>query len=188
MKIRATPGAALLLLVMAFSDLTMLFATLFCVLVHECGHLLAARLLRVRFRLLELDVAGARLVTAGLIPSYRTEWLVAAAGPLCSLLLVLVLLPHSGRFAALALTTTLSLALFNLLPIEGFDGGRMLAAPLAHLWGENAARSAVRISSYLALLLLFSLSACLLLRYGENVMLAVLSASLFIRLFLAQQG
>lgn len=177
----------MLLLVMAYSNLTLLSATLLCVLVHEYGHLLAARLLGVRLRLLELDIAGARLVTAGLIPSYRAEWLVAAAGPACSLLLALFLLPHHGEFATLALTTTLSLAFFNLLPVEGFDGGRMLASPLAHLLGESAARRALAASSYLALLLLFSLASCLLLRYGENMMLAVLSASLFARLFLAQE-
>ncbi len=187
MRIRITPGALLLLCVMAFTGSSLFLATLFAAAVHECGHLLAARLLRIRLRLLELDIPGARIVPAAALPSYRAEGLLSAAGPFASLLLALVLSPFSSHPALAARAATLSLALFNLLPITGFDGGRVLHALLSPLVGEQRAELVLAVSSYLALLLLFALSGCLVLRYGQNLALAVLSASLFARLFLSQQ-
>ncbi len=188
MKIRITPGAVLLLSVMAISRNALFFATLLCVAVHECGHLIAAHALGVRIRTLELDIGGAQLITAGLFPSYRAEWLVAAAGPAASFLLALFLFPVSGAFAHTALQTSVSLALFNLLPVRGFDGGRMLFSASAPLVGEGAATRMTSITTYLVLLLLFSLASCLLLRHGENLTLVVLCASLFAKLFLFAKG
>lgn len=188
LKIRITPGAVLLLSVMALSRNELFFATLLCVAVHECGHLFAAHVLDVRIRTLELDIGGAQLITAGLFPSYRAEWLVAAAGPAASFLLALVFLPVSGDFARSTLQTSISLALFNLLPVRGFDGGRMLHAASAPLLGEGVATRMCAIATYLVLLFLFSLASCLLLRHGENLTLLVLCASLFAKLFLFAKG
>ena len=154
---------------------------------HEAGHILAARLLGVRLRLLELDIPGARLVPTGALPSYRAEALLAASGPAASLLLALLCLPHGGSFANALLWATLSLALFNLLPVRGFDGERVLCCALSACLTPPTARAVCSTLAYLTLLLLFALSACLLLRFGEQLSLAVLSASLFTRLFL-QEG
>lgn len=188
MKIRITPGALLLCIVLALGKSAFFPATLLAAAVHECGHLLAARALSIRLRLLELDLMGAQIYPAGPIPSYRSEAVLAGAGPLFSVLLALALRPFSGEFAALVTSSTLSFALFNLLPIEGFDGGRVLSALLhAHLMPRTAGRL-LCVTSYLSMLLLFSLSACLLLRFGETMTLAVLCASLFARLFLSLDG
>ena len=161
MKIRITPGAILLLLILAFSRSLFFAASLLAALFHECGHLLAARLLGIRIALLELDLGGARLYPARIIRSYRAEGLLAAAGPFFSLLLALLLTGRSSPLAAALRAATLSLALFNLLPIEGFDGGRMLCALLASFLPEEGVRSLLSITSYAVLLLLFSLSSCL---------------------------
>ncbi len=184
MQIRITPGAIIFFFAMALTGAKSFLATALCVLVHECAHLAAAKVLHVRIRALELDIGGAQIKTAGLFPSYRTEWLVAAAGPASSLLLAIFLSPVPSDFAQNALLTSLSLALFNLLPIEGFDGGRMLYATGAPLFGEVATRRTLYVTTYLALLFLFSVASCLLLRYGRNATLIALSASLFTKLFL----
>ena len=185
MKIRITPGAVLLLAVLALDKSTVFAASVLAAAFHECGHLLAARLLHIPLRLLELDLMGAKLYPVQGIPSYRAEALLAAAGPLCSILLAMPLLTARFPFLIALRTATLSFALFNLLPIEGFDGGRVLGALCACHLGEGIARRVLLASSYLSLLLLFSIAACLLLRYGEDATLAVLSASLFARLFLS---
>lgn len=184
MKIRITPGALLLLLVLLFSKSRFFAASLLAAAFHECGHLLASRLLGIRLAALELDLCGARLFPARAIPSYPAEALLAAAGPAASLLLALLLAPLSSGLAASLRAATLSLALFNLLPIEGFDGGRILSSLLSLCLSEQRAETFMSIASYITLLLLFSLSACLLLRFGENPTLAVLSASIFARQFL----
>ena len=185
MKIRITPGAILLLFVAALTEGILFPAALLAVAVHECGHYFAAKALGVRLRLLELDVAGARFYPAGALPSYRAEALLAAAGPAASLLLALFTLPFGGAPAAAVRAVTLSLALFNLLPVKNFDGGRMLDACLSHFVGNDGAERVLSVTSYLSLLFLFALSSCVLLRYGQNLALAVLSASLFARLFLS---
>lgn len=185
MKIRITPGAVLLLAVLALDKSAVFAASVLAAAFHECGHLLAARLLHIPLRLLELDLMGARLYPVHAIPSYRAEAILAAAGPLCSILLAMPFLCTRIPFFVALRTATLSFALFNLLPIEGFDGGRVLHAVLACRFGEHAARRVLLASSYLSLLFLFALASCLLLRYGEDATLAVLSASLFARLFLS---
>ena len=82
----------------------------------------------------------------------------------------------AARFAALG------------LPIGGFDGGRILGAVLAPLTSEHVGARVVHVASYLSLFFLFSLSATCLLRYGENISLGVLCASLFVRIFLPDEG
>ena len=185
MKIRITPGALLLLIALLFDAKGAAMGILFAALLHECGHLLAARLLGIRLRLLELDLAGAKLYPARAIRSYRDEGILAAAGPLASLAGAL-LSPFPLPFFHVFRLACLSQALFNLLPIDGFDGGRILFSVLARLLDAERARRALALCTYLCLLLLFALSACLLLRYGESMALAVLSASIFARQFLPQ--
>ncbi len=188
MKIRIAPAAVLYFFMLAPSKNHLLAATLLAALFHECGHLLAARWLGVRVRLLEIDLFGAKIYPFGFISSYRQELLLAAAGPLFSLMLGAFLLPHASTpFHAALLRTTLSFALFNLLPIRDFDGGRVLHAALSRLFCTDTADRALAVTSYLTLLFLFSLSSCILLRYGQNLALAVLSASLFAKLFLPQK-
>lgn len=186
MKIRIAPATLLFLFLLAFDQSLLLSATLLAALFHECGHLVAARLLDIPIRLMEIDLFGAKIYPARFIPSYRQELLLAVAGPLFSLLLGVFLLPHGGALSVAMRDATFSFALFNLLPISDFDGGRILHATLSQfLEGETADR-VLSITSYLSLFLLFSLSSCILLKYGQNLALAVLSASLFAQLFLPQ--
>lgn len=184
MKIRINPGALLFWLVLLFAGKTFFFAAFFAAAFHELGHLCAARALHLRIRMLELDLFGAKLYPAASFPNYRTEWLLAAGGPLFSVLLAGVLLPFHSNFMLLLGTASASFALFNLLPIAGFDGGRMLYALSAVWLPMRTADRLLAAGTYLSLLFLFCLSACLLLRYGQNLALLVLSASLFARIFL----
>jgi Zn-dependent protease len=187
LQIRITPGALLFFIALAITGASSFLSTALCVAVHECAHLATAKLMRVRVRTLELDIGGAQIKTAGLFPSYRAEWLIAAAGPAASLLLALLLAPVPSVFAKTAMLTSLSFALFNLLPIEGFDGGRILFATSATLFSETVAARTLYVTTYLVLLFLFSIAACLLLRYGRNATLIALCASLFTKLFLLGQ-
>ena len=187
MKIRITPGAILMLAALTVGRDALLPATLLASFCHELGHLAAAKCLGIRLRLLELDLFGARIYPLGQLPSYRAEGLLALAGPAASVLLWGISLPFGGEFWDYLRLSTLSLALFNLTPITGFDGGRAVFSLLAAPLGEEAAARVVEISSYLSLLFLFSLASCMLLRYGQHLPLAVLSASLFAEVFLAKK-
>ena len=89
-------------------------------LVHEVGHISALWLLKVPVRRVRIGSLGIKIETGGSRPV--TQLLCAAAGPLfgCSLLF------FARTFPVLALCAWVQ-TLFNLLPIRGFDGGRILA-------------------------------------------------------------
>lgn len=184
MKIKVAPGTLLLMLLLCLGGGKEFPATLLAALFHELGHLAAAKLLGIRIAQMEIDVLGAKLYPAGLLPSFGDELCLAASGPLFSLLLSAFLFPYGGLFARTLALTSLSLALFNLLPIGEFDGGRMLHAALSCILDAPAAHRVLAACTYLSLLLLFCLSSCLLLRYGQNLSLAVLTATLFAKFFL----
>ena len=121
MSVEVTPGFALLLAFLLCIDpaeLSLLF--LLAAALHELGHLLCMRILRIPVFRLRIGLTGAVLSTG---PMDRgQEWKVAAAGPLVNLLCGLFAL-HSG-FAQV----NLLLACFNLLPVWPLDGGRILLA------------------------------------------------------------
>jgi Zn-dependent protease len=123
-----------------------------CVLVHEAGHLLAARLLHVLMPVLNLHPIGT-LARRGHEPAgpYRTA-MVATAGPLASLGLWLVLGTTDGPPGTLwtvvvdyAAWFSFVLMLVNLLPGLPPDGGRILRAIV---WTSGTFASGTRIATY----------------------------------------
>ena len=162
---------------------------------HECGHLLAARLLHVPLSELRLDLFGARIsVSSGLI-SYRAEFFLCAAGPLFSFLLAeLLSLPclsaatlGDGALAGLLpelRDASRFLGILNLLPVRGFDGARMLGALLGAVTSPGLAETVDRLCTGFFLLLLWGISVYLLLLTGGGLTLFVFSAGLFCKVFL----
>ena len=152
-----------------------------CVLLHEFGHVFAARRYGIQTPDITLLPIGgvARLERVPEEPSQ--ELVVALAGPAVNLVIAAVLflfvggLPadsmdlHEPRvgLAARLLSTNLFLALFNLLPAFPMDGGRALRALLAYRLGyARATRIASSVGQGFAVLLgllgLFSGNAILL--------------------------
>ena len=96
-RIRIAPQVALLFLLMILGDHSGLcFVTVVAALLHECGHLLAARLLHVPISGLQMSFLGARLEVSGRILSYGEEWLLCAAGPFASLCAAALALREAG--------------------------------------------------------------------------------------------
>ena len=139
-----------------------------CVVLHELGHALAARRYGVPTADITLLPIGgvARLQR---IPEHPAEELVVAiAGPLVNVAIVLVLWiagvrPPSGsedgqflvhaRFLPKLLYVNAFLVLFNLLPAFPMDGGRVLRALLAmRMDYGRATRAAASIGQFMAIL------------------------------------
>lgn len=93
--------------------------------VHEAGHIIAAELLGVRIRSVELSGLGIVMHTdkSRLIP-IRTSLMVLAAGPAVNLL-IFAFMHISGRTGTFAVLN-LAAALYNLLPFSALDGGAMI--------------------------------------------------------------
>lgn len=92
---------------------------LLAMVIHECGHLLAASVLGVKIKSVVFRWKGLCTVREAGPP--LKNFLVSIAGPLvnCSLILTW----HSSPTFGLA---NLCFAFFNILPIEGSDGDRAL--------------------------------------------------------------
>ncbi len=186
MEIRISPLVAVMIFAMAvFDDSGICLLTLAAALLHELGHLLAARLLKIPLGQLRLDFLGARMEVRGRMLSYGEEWLLAAAGPMISLLAAagaapLWSLSEAARSFSCA---SLVLGLLNLLPIRTFDGGRMLECGLSAFLSERWVQALMRLCSLLFLLLLWACAVYFLLRAGDGLSLFGFSLSLLFRFF-----
>ncbi len=132
------------------------------VALHECGHLFAFLLLRQPAPAFRARRFGLLLTPQSSLLSYGQELLICAAGPFFNLLACAALLPalragmaSEANFCHFALH--LLNALFNLLPISGFDGGRMLSAALSLLLPKTVAdRISAAVSFFSVLFLYFA--------------------------------
>ena len=115
--------------------------------IHECCHLLCLRLCGVPVWRIHLDLHGAVIETAPLLP--MQEVLCAAAGPVGSFLCLV----FAQWFPPLTLCGFLQ-GIYNLLPVYPLDGGRMLHGIL-HLIVPNRAEVISKCCAELVLWLLF---------------------------------
>jgi len=117
------------------------------VLAHELGHTVVALRLGIPVRRLRLFLLGGLSEVSRTPKQPRQEGLVAAAGPIVSVLLAgfcgLLLLAVPGESAAWLLVAecavaNLAVGVFNLLPGLPLDGGRLLRAGVWALTGTRA--------------------------------------------------
>lgn len=136
-------------------------------LAHELAHALVARHYGVRVRRITLWLLGGVAELDGQAPNPRGDLLIAAAGPVVSLVtgVVFAVAAFAAQVLGAGSLTTAALvwlavvnavlAVFNLLPGAPLDGGRVLAAALWWLRGDRAAahRAACRAGVILGWLL-----------------------------------
>jgi stage IV sporulation protein FB len=190
MKKLLTAVAILLALTFLLRPTALSLCTLLAALIHELGHVAMARLCRIQLRECKIGIFGAGLVPDGSLYSYGQEILLCLAGPLCNLTcasLGLWLLPRYSAFGTPFVFASLALGLLNLLPIQGFDGGRILHALLSLLLPPHTARGITTVSSFFCVLTLWIASTYLLLRAAASLSLFVFSLSLFCRIFLSEE-
>lgn len=171
-KGRALAGCVLWLLPMAagmiWGDEGEWLAVLPAILLHELGHVVAARLCGVRVTGIRVGLWEARMGLDGVI-SYCQELVIALGGPLVNGLCALILWMAQGESVLTSpwgtfFGTSLGLAVFNLLPIGTLDGGRMLGALLSRWISPTAALTVLRGTTACGLALSWLLAAYALLR------------------------
>ncbi|MEX2526146.1 MAG: site-2 protease family protein [Gemmatimonadota bacterium] len=138
-----------------------------CVLLHEFGHVFAARLFGIATPDITLLPIGGVARLQRMPEKPVQELVVALAGPAVNVLLALLLFPlaeTSGEMAAMAtldqpgsnlatrlLAVNVILVLFNMIPAFPMDGGRVLRALLATVLSYlTATRIAARVGQALA--------------------------------------
>lgn len=126
--------------------------------IHEAGHLIVLKSMRIPVRSIRLEAAGARITA---LPATQWQELAcAAAGPAIGLL-VSLLFPVFPRLAFCALAQSV----FNLLPLMPFDGGRILRCSIELLLGQSRAERLFLTLERIACVIL-TVGGILLLRYS----------------------
>lgn len=157
-------GAAVLLLIL---PLQWCFALVFAAGLHELCHLLALHFCGCQNPQIRLGPGGA-VIDAAPLPPVKAI-LCTLAGPVGQLLLLFLV----QWFPRLALCAAVQSA-YNLLPIQGLDGGHALRYCLESFLPVTAADTACRIISWVILLLICILGfyATFILRLGLIPLLA----------------
>ena len=135
---------------------------------HELAHSLVARIYGIKIAGITLFIFGGVAELEDEPPTPKSEFLVAIAGPISSvvlggaLYLLATLLETSSPPEVLAVLSYLTvinivLAVFNLIPAFPLDGGRMLRAAL--WWRQGDLRKATRLASLMGAALGIALMA-----------------------------
>ncbi len=150
-----------------------------CILAHELAHSLTAMRYGISVARITLFLFGGVAQTRSEAPSATSEVVIAAVGPVSSLLLAAIFLGLGAGLEHLALNEVAVAALrrlgyinallagFNLLPAFPLDGGRLLRAALWEWWGDllRSTRVATTMGRLMGLSL-FMLGAYETLRHG----------------------
>ncbi|MBR2894070.1 MAG: hypothetical protein IKC03_00240 [Oscillospiraceae bacterium] len=101
-----------------------LWAVVCAVICHEIGHLIALSLVGIHVKQISFTAVGVKIQADTRYLSYGREIFCVLAGPLSNILLAVVL--ARTMHAYLLAGTNLMQGVFNLLPVSGLDGIRIL--------------------------------------------------------------
>lgn len=177
--------AALSVLLLLLNTDGYLLTVLLAALIHEAGHLAGAALWGREVEEMSLGLMGAG-IKLGRGGSYLQDAAVAFSGAAANLLSLfpawaLVRCTGGGKGAIFFFFCSLFLALMNLLPADGLDGGTILHSLAAQALDLPRADALLLIFSRVTVVLLFALSLFLWLATG-NLSLLIVCSSLFFRL------
>lgn len=160
------------------------FILLSAVSIHELGHILMAKVCNIRLRELKIGIFGAALSPTNTLYSYKKEVLLALGGPLFSFLCAFAAHVFSNS-ADLFVAVSLMLGFINLLPIVGFDGGRIAHCILCMVLGPRSASRILKFLSFTCIFILWLCSVYLLIKIGVSLNLFIFSLSLFTKIFIS---
>ena len=201
-RIKWGVGAIFMLAATLISDhaLTVL-VYLLSALLHELGHLIAARALKIEVKEIRFGFSGVRIITGERLTSYKNEIILALSGPAVNIGVCIAIFALFSRFgggvegiissaerflgspsldrwgiAAFLGLSSLIQAAMNLIPVKTFDGGRIFYCTLAHFCGERVAERAIEITTVLAGLGLWTVALYLMLKVGGGLGIYVFAA------------
>jgi stage IV sporulation protein FB len=153
-------------------------AVITSVIVHELAHLAAMKMYRGRVENVRVTAFG---ISFGFSApkTYAEEAFVCAAGPAASFLYAYIGSVRGGEFGAQVFLFSFFLGAINLIPIESFDGGRIIKSAVSAVFGISAAETVSSVLSLSALLLIWLAAVYVLFYSGTNFALMLFAAYIF---------
>ena len=204
-KIKVGAGAIFVLAATLISDHALIVAVyLLSALLHEIGHLISARMLKIEVKEIRFGFSGVRINTSERLTSYQKEIILALSGPLSNFVVCLAVLAlfylfgggvesivssaegflsepsfDAWKIAAFLGLSSLLQGTMNLIPVKTFDGGRIFYCTLAHFCGERVAERGIELTTVCACLLLWTVALYLMLRVSGGLGIYVFAACIF---------
>lgn len=139
---------AVLCFMLAIDRTGLIIPTFFAIFIHEGGHMLAMWAAECQLRAIRLIPTSVQIVR-GFSPKRGGEVAITLCGPAANLLMFCVLglnyLFFKSEQSLIFSMLNLVIALFNLMPVSGLDGGTLLAAILARFTDIYRAERIVKI-------------------------------------------
>ena len=169
---------ALLCFMLAIDRTGLVIPTLFAVFIHESAHLLAMWAADCQPRTVRLIPASVQIVR-GFSPKKCGEAAITICGPLGNIVIFGVLFANYSVFGSeqslVFATLILVIALFNLLPVSGLDGGTLLTIAISHFTDIYKAESIVRIITAVFAVAVFLLGVYLWVSGTVNISVFIVS-------------
>lgn len=159
----------------------LMIPTLFAVFIHESGHLLAMWAADCQPKAIRLIPTSVQIVR-GFSPKKHGEAAITVCGPVANIIIFVSLYTNyvifnsqqSIKFAILNLV----LAIFNLLPVAGLDGGTLLTMLIARFTDVYKAESIVRIITAVFSVVIFLLGIYLWVSKTVNISVFIVAVYL----------
>ncbi len=190
MKIKVSFFFLLMLISLFLSHSYLSIAAFLAAGLHELGHIIAARLCSIPLSELKLGILGAAITTNGELCSYKKEIFLAISGPMVNIISAFLVLRHidaPDRFGAMFVAASFFLGILNLLPIDDFDGARILKCILLLKLSPDRVDFISKRISFILIFSLWFFSVYLLLRMSASLSLFTFSLSLFCKTFLGRK-
>ncbi len=177
---------AMVILMLSVGDESFTLQCLAASFLHECGHFAVMLLTHDVPACVCFGAFGVRVERkSNAYTSYKAQAAVSFSGPLTNVVCAALLYALHGGGDGVWIH--LALGLFNLLPVEGLDGGEGIYRLLCLRLPEKTAHTVVRFLSAMVLLPLTALGFYLLLESGGNVSLVILSVYLILLLIFKEK-
>lgn len=179
---------AVLTILLCFNINPVVLVSVISAVLHEAGHLLCLLVSGDKPQKIEFGLFGLSVVRSNDIKlNYKTEIISAFFGPLVNIIIAgICLLAYSFLKTELLLTVisvNLFLSFFNLMPVFGLDGGRILEFFLLSKYPAERTEKIMRYASALTIVPIMSTGFFILIKSGYNFSLIMLSCYLSFLLY-----
>lgn len=184
LKIELSVSTFLYFAVIALLEGNHIFPLVFAVLIHESGHILCAKLLKIKIRKMVLSPLGARIEIEDNLPYFK-ELLLSLAGPAFGIVGCVAGLTLSRIFPLFLQFAFISLALslFNLLPLATLDGGRVIFCLCALIFSLEFAERCIKLLTFLTLFVIWLFSAYIMIKFAGGLSAFVFCSIFFVKCF-----